>query len=598
MEMLIMSKPLAERMKNLLSTGEDADVYFLVGDGDEKELVSAHKLILKHSSDVFEAMFCFDAKKEKVEFGSADCPVKMPDVEAAAFKVMLSFIYAEDLSGLNGDNAMAVLYAAKKYNILSLVGSSLQILFSEMRNVFFAYAQARLFDLENYVSDCLDYIDKNADTLLKSEEFLQIDQKTFCEILERDELQISGEISIWNAARCWADEKCRQNGIDCSAENRRQMLGPALFNIRFPLLSNEEFTKNIVPFGVLSKDEMIAIYQFNSLSNCHGISDGLFPMPFPTNGRISDRKEGTLFMDIEKISEFAREEIKSSQFSEKVYINGLPWEIWAQIENKDESTDNNEKWLAIYLLCDAPEEDSLWRCCVRSATFRIISQKNGTENSVGTLSNFVVDNKLTNLGFPNFVSFAELMDLNNGFYDREEDKVKLTIDVTTVDEPKVDKFILNQSKSNGTISMEIEKVSEFAREIIESERKSETVHIKGLPWKILAEIKKKDESIDNEKWLGIFLWCDAPEEENWSYKCSATLRIVSQKNKVPDSRREFDDRVFDNKTNSWGFFYFISFAELMNPSKGFYNKSEDKVTVTIDFIVKEAKRSTKHKCPI
>ncbi|KAL3093483.1 hypothetical protein niasHS_004669 [Heterodera schachtii] len=539
-----MSKSVLDRMKHLLSTGEDSDVYFLVGDGDAKELVPAHKLILKHASDVFEAMFRFDAKKEKAEFATADCPVEVPDVEASAFKVMLSFIYTEELNELNGENAMAVLYAAKKYNIPSLVGSSSQIPISELRNVFFAFAQARLFDLE---------------------------------------------------ALRWADEKCRQNGIECSAENRRQMLGPALFKIRFPLFLIEEFTKKIVPFGVLSKDEMIAIYQFNSLSNYHGISDGIFPMQFVTNGRISDRKEGTLLMDIEKVSEFAREEVESSRYSEKVYINGLPWKIWVEIENNDESTDNNEKWLGFNLLCDAPEEDSLWRCCVRSATFRIILQKVGAENSVGILSNFVLDNKLPNLGFNNFVSFAELMDLNNGFYDREEDKVKLTIDVTTVDEPKVDKFILNQSKSNGKISMEIEKASEFAREIFESERKSESVHIKGLPWRILAEIKKKNESIDNnEKWLGIYLLCDAPEEENWSCKCSATFRIVSQKNKVPDSRREFVDLVFDNE-NMWQCVKFISFPELMNPSKGFYDKSEDKVTLAIDVTVKEAKRRTKHK---
>uniref|UniRef100_A0A183CFN4 BTB domain-containing protein n=1 Tax=Globodera pallida TaxID=36090 RepID=A0A183CFN4_GLOPA len=38
-------------------------------------------------------------------------PVEVPDVEVGAFKAMLAFIYTDDLSGLNGDNAMAVLYA-------------------------------------------------------------------------------------------------------------------------------------------------------------------------------------------------------------------------------------------------------------------------------------------------------------------------------------------------------------------------------------------------------------------------------------------------------------------------------------------------------
>ncbi|KAL3105481.1 hypothetical protein niasHT_030349 [Heterodera trifolii] len=74
--------------------------------------------------DKFSAMFRFDSQNN----ASANCPVvEVPDVGAAAFKVMLSFIYTEDLNELNGDNAMAVLYAAKKYNIHGPVRPSLQI---------------------------------------------------------------------------------------------------------------------------------------------------------------------------------------------------------------------------------------------------------------------------------------------------------------------------------------------------------------------------------------------------------------------------------------------------------------------------------------
>ncbi|KAI3407414.1 hypothetical protein GPALN_002296 [Globodera pallida] len=34
-------------------------------------------------------------------------PVEVPDMEVGAFKAMLAFIYADDLSGLNGDNAIS-----------------------------------------------------------------------------------------------------------------------------------------------------------------------------------------------------------------------------------------------------------------------------------------------------------------------------------------------------------------------------------------------------------------------------------------------------------------------------------------------------------
>ncbi|KAL3091779.1 hypothetical protein niasHS_004495 [Heterodera schachtii] len=447
----------------------------------------------------------------------------VPDVEAVAFKVMLSFIYTDDLSGLNGDNSMAMLYAAKKYNIPALVTATLQIPFSEMRNIFLAYAQALLFDLEGFANDCLAYIDKNADTLFKTNEFLQIDQK-----------------------------------------------------LLFGILAQEEFTKDIVPSGVLTKDEVIDVLQYN----CHN----RISVQFPSDVRILT--ERTILMDIETVSEYVRAEIISSAFSSlTVQIKRLPWKIWAQIKRKSESSDKNEKWLGIYLLCDASEEDPSWSCKC-SATFRIISQKNVAENSIGTLCDHVFDNKSKYLGFENFISYAALLEPSNGFYNREKDKVTLTIDVSVKDE-KIEKFVSDPNKSNGTISMEIEKVSEFAREAFLSERKSETVHIGGFPWKILAKIEKKN---DNEKWLDIYLLCDATKkDENWSCRCSTTFRIVSKKNGVSDFRREFDDYVFYNKDNNgWGF-CFISFTELMDPEKGFYNKSEDKVTLAIDVTVKEAK---------
>ncbi|KAL3116868.1 hypothetical protein niasHT_003392 [Heterodera trifolii] len=622
-------------IKPMLSTGEYADVHFLI--------IPAHKFILKLklASDVFEAMFRFDAQNQNAGNVSVNCPVVVvPDVEAAAFKVMLSFIYAGDLSELNGYNAMAVLYAAKKYNIPALVAPSLQIPVSKLRNVFLAYAQARLFDLEDLSNCCLSYIDKNADTLLKSDEFLQIDQNLLCQILERDELQIP--------------------------ENCRQMVGPALFTIRFPLFSQKEIWETIVPSGVLTADEVIGVEQYHNHTN--GINEDIpYTLRFPTHRRFW--AFGTITMDIEKVSEFAREEVDSSRLSETVHINGLPWKICAQITKKKESTDNNEKWLSIYLLCiasekvkneksekfvsdrnksngtismeiekvlefareiigserksetvhikgfqwkilaeiektdestdnnekwlgisllcSAPKED--WNC-KSSAIIRIVSQKSGVADLRRELNDDVFDNKTNAWGY-NFISFAELMDQSNGFYNREEDKVTLAIDLIEKDE-KTEKFIFDQSKSNGTILMEIKKVSEFAREAIKSERKSETVHIKGFPWKILAEISEGMGIIDNVKCLGILLLCDAPKEENWSCKCSAIIRIVSQKSGVTDLRRELNDDVFDNKNGGWGY-NFISLVELMDPSKGFYDKGEDKVKLAIDFTVKEVKTEDK-----
>ncbi|KAL3096537.1 hypothetical protein niasHS_004318 [Heterodera schachtii] len=470
--------------------------------------------------------------------------IEVPDIEIEAFKAMLTFIYTKHFNGLDANNLLDVLKAADKYNITGLVKKCANFPIEKMPNVFVAFEQALLLNME---------------------------------------------------ALRWSDEQCRQKGIECSAENRREIIGPALFNIRLPLIPKEDFTKSVVQTGVLTKEEVISVYQHYSHPK---LSDapGLFPLKFPTQQRYK-----TIEMEIEKVSEFALEAVGIRRFSDAVDIGGFSWKIMAKINTKNE---NNEKWLGFYLsyngptklnyICKIPKwkfwstahkEENL--SCKSSATLRIVSQKNGTEDLIGRLNDliFYKNDNDNAWGFSYVISFTELMDPSKGFYNKDEDTVKLAIDVI-VDEPKTEKVISDPNKSNGTLSMEIEKLSEFTREIILSDRKSETVYIKGMPWKIWSRIEKKDGS--TEKWLGFFLLCDASEKNgNWSRKCSATLRIVSQKSDVRDFKRELDEmngtRVFNNNSNNWGFLNFISFAELMDPSKGLYNKDEDKVTLAIDF---------------
>ncbi|KAL3073347.1 hypothetical protein niasHT_038704 [Heterodera trifolii] len=587
-----------ERMKHLLSSGEDADIHFLVGDGDGMKLLPAHKLILKHASDVFEAMFHFDSQKEKTENASADSAVvEVPDVDPEAFAVMLSFIYADDLSELDGDNAMAVLCAAKKYVIPRLVNECLQVPIPKLSNVFLAFAQTRLFDLEDFSHQCLRYICQNAVTLFKSAEFLQIDQKLLAELFELDQLVINNEYDIWKAALRWADEKCRQNAIECSSENRRAALGPALFKIRFPLIPTDAFVKEIVTSGILTNDEFVAVYQFHCYPNFCGVP-GLCTLQFPWNARISDwnismGSRGTLAMEIEKFSEFAGEEVENYRESEAVVsIKGFLWILRAKHNSAEENT---EKLLEfqLYRINISEGEDEEWSCKC-SATFRIVSQKCGTENHVGKLIDRAFGANSSH-GFDNFISFAELLDPSRGFYDKNEDKVTLAIDVF-VEEQNTDKSASSAdddddddpSKSNGTIVMEIDKLSEFAREICLSERSSEVKQIHGIPWKIYAEIKIEQEK-NNGKYLDFSLWRygEPQEEENedtdWSCKCSATLRIVSQKKSgAEDFITKFIKTINVESGNCMEFTNFITFAELMDPDKGFYDSAKDKVTVVVD----------------
>ncbi|KAL3111052.1 hypothetical protein niasHT_013076 [Heterodera trifolii] len=84
-------------------------------------------------------------------------------------------------------------------------------------------------------------------------------------------------------------------------------------------------------------------------------------------------------------------------------------------------------------------------------------------------------------------------------------------------------------------------------------------------------------------------------DDDWICQCSSTVRIVSQKSGVRDYKRgEFTkEDTFYNEFNSWGYANFISFAELMDESRGLYDKNEDKVIFAIDFTMKDEKTEDK-----
>ncbi|KAL3081985.1 hypothetical protein niasHT_032667 [Heterodera trifolii] len=90
----------------------------------------------------------------------------------------------------------------------------------------------------------------------------------------------------------WHSVGPTKSAVECSAENRRAALGPALFKIRFPIISMEQFSTTIVPSGVLTLEDTVSVYQFRHVNPyLRPPPVGLYELKFPTNGSEDSEKK-------------------------------------------------------------------------------------------------------------------------------------------------------------------------------------------------------------------------------------------------------------------------------------------------------------------
>ncbi|KAL3114503.1 hypothetical protein niasHT_011632 [Heterodera trifolii] len=490
--------------------------------------------------------------------------VLIPDVTAEAFKAMLAFIYADDLSGLNGDNLFDVLYAAKKYQINLLVDACADFSVSNVQNSFKAFERARFF----------------------GEEALR-----------------------------WADEQCAQNGKECTGENRREMLGPALYKIRFPLMSRDEFSKSIA------------------------------------------HQKGRLTLKIGKFSDFSPGgESATERYSDAVNIRGFSFKMLANMCTM--RADKNKKCLGFFIECNKNEAN--W-CCTCSATLQIVVQKKckyyspfikqfkdnnfrAEINKLGAMEFISIEDQfceydlsglngdnlfdvlyaassgvlagdgvlipdVTAEAFKAMLAFIYADDLSglNGdnlfdvLYAAKKYQINLLVDACAdfsvsnvqnsfkaferarffgeeafacrcLDHINFNNDLIIQQflkvnnqlfPSKGAADAENRKIFRFFSPGGESatERYSDAVNIRGFSFKMLANMctMRADK---NKKCLGFFIECNK-NEANWCCTCSATLQIVVQKKCKYYSPfiKQFKDNNFRAEINKLGAMEFISIED-------------------------------------
>ncbi|XP_041373428.1 BTB/POZ domain-containing protein 2-like [Gigantopelta aegis] len=246
------------------------DVTFKVG--REQKSVQAHRLIISIRSSVFEAMF-YGPLAEQDE-------IVIPEVEHDIFQQFLRYLYTDDVT-MDGASVMGLLYVSKKYDVKTLEQKCLTYLSSSMTsdNACVILEQAHVFDEQELKEKALTFILKNGDAALKSSGVIDLCHGCFVKIIQAEELDVN-EQSVFEAVVAWSESACRKQNKDVTHENRRQVLGEALKHVRFPLLDQKYFAKNVVPTNLLTDTEKVKIF-----THCICPDENVYP--FNANKRMS-----------------------------------------------------------------------------------------------------------------------------------------------------------------------------------------------------------------------------------------------------------------------------------------------------------------------
>ncbi|XP_038678034.1 BTB/POZ domain-containing protein 6-B isoform X2 [Scyliorhinus canicula] len=244
---------LRERNAMMYNNELMADVHFIVGSPGSTQRVPAHKYILAVGSSVFYAMFYGELAEEK-----SDIPI--PDVEPAAFLILLKYLYSDEID-LEADTVLASLYAAKKYIVPYLAKACVNFLETslEAKNACVLLSQSRLFEEPELTQRCWEVIDAQAELALKSEGFCEIDLQTLEIILSRETLNTK-EVVVFEAILNWAEAECKRQGLSPTARNKRSVLGKALYIVRIPTMTLEEFANGAAQCDLLTLEQTHDIF--------------------------------------------------------------------------------------------------------------------------------------------------------------------------------------------------------------------------------------------------------------------------------------------------------------------------------------------------
>ena len=165
-------------------------------------------------------------------------------------------MYTDEVE-LQEDEVFELFYVSKKYMIQTLIVECNEFLGQSIDIVNFdtILNHSILFDEEGLQSESLDFIEKNIEKVIESENFLELSYESLLYIVKSETLRIA-ELGLIQAAMRWTDAQCKHKEMEPSKDNRISILKDILHHLRFASLTPETIVKFNEMFNLFNTEEV------------------------------------------------------------------------------------------------------------------------------------------------------------------------------------------------------------------------------------------------------------------------------------------------------------------------------------------------------
>lgn len=226
------SNPFLKKAKDQLYANRDetGDAIFIV----QSDVIRAHRCVLAALSPKYNIQF-YGAMPDTAT-------IEVRNVSPGAFMEFLQFFYLDEVT-LTMKNIESVLDLAQQSLVEDIVEECAKFLLDMVGidKLTWCYRLAVLYQILRLQKFCEEQVSVHIINVFKTADFLECDRDILCRILKLNSLNCK-EIEVFEACIAWARAACKTKSADVpKAANLREVLGDAVFQIRFCAMTVEEF---------------------------------------------------------------------------------------------------------------------------------------------------------------------------------------------------------------------------------------------------------------------------------------------------------------------------------------------------------------------